>query len=312
MSFGFFIVAALDLLGVLETAIPAEERQSWVEWIYACQVPHTGGFRGFTGTNLGGVRSMHNWHWDPANLPNTYFALATLVILGDDLGRVKRRECLAWVRRLQKEDGSFGEFLGEDEFVHGGRDPRLCMCAVGTLKILQDQRDEGGIGIDQDALQRFLASCQSHEGGIGQGPLLEAHSGLNYCGIASLSFISLLHQGRISVQKLAEDIDLDTQGCVRWMLDRQTTFIDEDDSEDGDSDHGADTAAIPHEPDSQSLLGSEKSIAGFCGRSGKVADTCYCFWNVGALAVSVSIVASKPLADSFRYSRNIISLESTH
>lgn len=163
MSFGFFIVAALDLLGSLETAIALEERQSWIEWIYACQVPHTGGFRGFPGTALGALRSPHNWHWDPANLPNTYFALATLLILGDDLARVRRRECLAWVTRLQHPDGSFGEFLGEDDVVQGGRDPRLCMCAAGTVRILMRNSDDeqgAAVGIDQLRLQQYLANCQ--------------------------------------------------------------------------------------------------------------------------------------------------------
>lgn len=158
MSFGFFIVAALDLLGALEKVTTPDERQGWIEWIYTCQVPHTGGFRGFTGTMLSGMRSPQNWHWDPANLPNTYFALATLLILGDDLGRVRRRECLAWVKSLQRADGSFGEFLAEDNAVEGADDPRLCLCAVGTLKILQG--DEHDIGIDEARLRQFIANCQ--------------------------------------------------------------------------------------------------------------------------------------------------------
>lgn len=158
MSFGFFIVAALDLLGALDTAISASERQSWIEWIYSCQVPHTGGFRGFTGTNLGHVRSPQNWQWDPASLPNTYFALATLVILGDDLTRVWRHECLQWVKHLQKADGSFGEFLGDGAEIVGGGDPRLCLCAVGTLNILSGRSTT--TGIDELGLQRYIANCQ--------------------------------------------------------------------------------------------------------------------------------------------------------
>lgn len=161
MSFGFFIVAALDLLGSLDTVISAPERQGWIEWIYCCQVPHTGGFRGFTGTVLGGLRSAHNWHWDPANLPNTYFALASLVILGDDLARVKRRECLRWVRSLQRPNGSFGEFLGENNEVEGADDPRLCMCAVGILTILQGKQGDGDSPLfDQASLRRYTSNCQ--------------------------------------------------------------------------------------------------------------------------------------------------------
>lgn len=161
MSFGFFIVAALDLLGALESAIAPAEKQSWIEWIYTCQVPLTGGFRGFTGTMLGGMRSSHNWHWDPANLPNTYFALATLVILGDDLRRVKRGECMRWVSNLQRQDGSFGEFLGEDNAVEGADDMRLCMCAVGIMKILQGyQSADEDFALDEAKIQQYVANCQ--------------------------------------------------------------------------------------------------------------------------------------------------------
>ncbi|KIX93788.1 uncharacterized protein Z520_10413 [Fonsecaea multimorphosa CBS 102226] len=297
MSFGFFIVAALDLLGALDTVITPAERQGWIEWIYTCQVPHTGGFRGFTGTMLGGQRSYNNWHWDPANLPNTYFALATLVILGDDLARVKRKECLAWVTGLQRPNGSFGEFLGENDQVEGADDPRHCMCAVGIMKILQGYGEQAERStFDEAGLQRYIANCQSHEGGIGQAPLLEAHSGLNYCGIATLSFLGLLHKPAISVQEMAERANVDTSICTRWMLDRQTTWIEDDEDEDegedsqpGDrADTGNDHGAYPSSSDLSSLQTSlvmPKAIAGFCGRCGKIADTCYCFWNVGALAI---------------------------
>ncbi|EXJ65219.1 hypothetical protein A1O7_01560 [Cladophialophora yegresii CBS 114405] len=308
MSFGFFIVAALDLLGALDTVVPPTEKRSWIEWVYSCQVAHTGGFRGFTGTMLAGLRSYHNWHWDPANLPNTFFALATLVLLGDDLGRVKKRECLAWVRSLQRPNGSFGEFLGEDDAVEGADDPRHCMCAVGIMKILQgkgggrEQTTKENQPFDELGLRRYIANCQSIEGGIGQAPLLESHSGLNYCGIATLSFLSLLQTPAVSIDEMARQAKVDLASCTRWMLDRQTTWIeedeDEDENEEDDDDQPEDQPAPEHHikqlgtqpslfdlSSMQEGLEPERLIAGFCGRCGKMADTCYCFWNVGALAI---------------------------
>jgi geranylgeranyl transferase type-1 subunit beta len=298
MSFGFFIVAALDLLGVLDTAIPPSERESWIEWIYTSQVPQTGGFRGFTGTILGGQRGYHNWHWDPANLPNTYFALAALVILGDDLKRVKRTECLSWVQSLQRANGSFGEFLGEDSMVEGEDDPRLCMCAMGVMNILQgDDKHATTATFDDEGLRKYIANCQSIDGGIGQAPLLEAHSGLNYCGIATLSFLAMLQDPPVSVQSMAERAKVDTSSCTRWMLDRQTSWIeeeedeeDEDVGEDRSEDAGQRQAERSHEFsfDTSLLRDSlepQPAIAGFCGRCGKIADTCYCFWNTGALMI---------------------------
>ncbi|OCT54387.1 geranylgeranyl transferase beta subunit [Cladophialophora carrionii] len=279
MSFGFFIVAALDLLGALDTVVPATEQRSWIEWIYGCQVVHTGGFRGFTGTMMGGLRSYHNWHWDPANLPNTFFALATLVLLGDDLGRVKKRECLAWVRSLQRPNGSFGEFLGEDDAVEGADDPRHCMCAVGIMKILQGigGKGDGQTGgdytpLDEMGLRRYIANCQSPA---------------------------------VSMDEMARQAKVDLASCTRWMLDRQTTWIEEEEDEDENDEEDEGQPHYRPAPEQQykqlepqqslfdlspmlESLKSETLIAGFCGRCGKMADTCYCFWNVGALAVSTS------------------------
>lgn len=159
MSFGFFIIAALDLLGQLET-ISVEERNSWIDWIYSCQV-YPGGFRGFTGANLGPSRNPENWHWDPANLPNTYFALASLLILGDDFARLRRTECLQWLARMQTENGSFGEILGENGMVEGGNDMRLCCCAAGISFILQSKTEDFKRPIfDESKLLGYIASCE--------------------------------------------------------------------------------------------------------------------------------------------------------
>lgn len=111
-------------------------------------------------------------------------------------------------------------------------------------------------------------------------------AGLNYCAIATLSFLGLLRQPQLSVYEVAEQAEVDIEGCIRWMLDRQTTWVDEDDEEEQeDGDDGP-----PVAPSEMSATSAENRpqqvIAGFCGRCGKVADTCYCFWNVGALAVS--------------------------
>jgi len=141
----FFIVSALELLGALHSNTTAAERTDYVDWLYKCQHPE-GGFRGFTGTDLGGLRSHENAHWDPANLPATYFALAALVILGDDLSRVKRRKCLGWLPKLQRADGSFGEILVEGAVIEGGRDMRFCNCAAGVRRILRG-RD---VALDQN------------------------------------------------------------------------------------------------------------------------------------------------------------------
>jgi geranylgeranyl transferase type-1 subunit beta len=279
LSLGFFIVAALDLLGALETEIPTAERNSWIDWIYACQVA-SGGFRGFPGTNLGSYRNIWNMQWDPASVPSTYLALLTLLILGDDLGRVKRKGCLQWMGRLQRRNGSFGEFEGEDGEVMGKDDLRTCYCAVGVAYILQKGLVEE-LPFEEKALLRFIANCQHHDGGFGQSPLLEAHSGLNFCAMAALECLNRLNSDHEDGESGTKFKSLDLDHNVEWMLQRQTTWVDDDNSSDEEDE----------DPSEQHLNGIDGASTatpptmGFNGRLGKMADTCYCFWNLGALTV---------------------------
>lgn len=137
MYLGYFILSAMDLLNVLSTHTTDEERSGYINWIYHCQHPE-GGFRMWSGTDLGGRTTRENAKWDPANVPATYFALASLLILGDDLGQVRRRETLRWLQKMQRGDGSFGETL-IDNHIEGGRDPRFGYCAAGTRHILRGE-----------------------------------------------------------------------------------------------------------------------------------------------------------------------------
>lgn len=177
MLLAFFIVSALDLLGALQDATSEQEREGYVQWIYRCQHPE-GGFRGFPGTDFGHKSTAENRVWDPANVPATYMALATLLILGDDLSRVKRRECLAWLRKLQRQAGSFGETLGEGGSIEGGFDSRFGYCAVVTRWVLRGavQGDLDGVpDIDVERLVESVRSAQAYDGGVSEAAFHEAH-----------------------------------------------------------------------------------------------------------------------------------------
>lgn len=192
-TLAFFILSALDLLGVLHERTSEAERTAYIDWIYRCQHPD-GGFRGFTGTDVGKARNAENSCWDPANVAATYFSLAALTVLGDGLQRVRRRECLKWIKALQLADGSFGEGLGESGKVDGGRDVRFCYCAAAVrwmLRLGSHDEDVDVADIDVEALLQFITSSQvrdgdlywrgkadgrqTYEGGIGKAPFHEAH-----------------------------------------------------------------------------------------------------------------------------------------
>lgn len=165
MYLAFLIISALDLLGVLTTVCSEAERRDYIAWIYRCQHPQ-GGFRMWPGTDFGDRANESNAKWDPANVPATYFALGALLILGDDFARVKRRDTLLWLRRMQREDGSFGETL-VDGRIAGGRDPRFGYCATGVRRILRGHRKgrlvvdgEHVEDVDVDALVRCIRAAE--------------------------------------------------------------------------------------------------------------------------------------------------------
>jgi hypothetical protein len=159
MMLAYFTVSALDILSSLETSTTPAERADYVNWIYKCQHPQ-GGFRGFPGTDFGELANESNSVWDPANVPATYFALATLLILRDDLTRVKRSECLGWLSKMQRPDGSFGQTLGVEEGqIEGGTDTRFAYTAVGIRWILGGEYQ--GVGdVNVENLVQYIKRLQ--------------------------------------------------------------------------------------------------------------------------------------------------------
>ena len=162
MALAFFTLAALDLLGDLPAALSPEARSGHVEWVYHCQLP-SGGFRASPGTDFGALRSDENAVWDPANVPATFFALLTLRLLGDGLDRVRRRDCLAWLKSMQRSDGSFGETLGEQGRLEGGSDTRFAYMAMATRWMLRGNTEgvvEGAPDVDLDALVHCIRRAE--------------------------------------------------------------------------------------------------------------------------------------------------------
>lgn len=135
MSLAFFTLSGLDLLGSLETNTTEQQRKDYIDWIYSNQ-HEKGGFRAFPGTDFGDQKTKDNECWDPANLPATFFALCSLLILNDDLSRVNRKEALQWLTQLQRPDGSFGETLVNGT-INGGTDSRFGYCATGVRYVLR-------------------------------------------------------------------------------------------------------------------------------------------------------------------------------
>ncbi|KAF9892599.1 hypothetical protein FE257_001001 [Aspergillus nanangensis] len=300
MLLAFFAVSGLDLLGELYNKTTLEERQGYIEWIYHCQVP-SGGFRGFTGTNFGlEKRTITNEAWDPANVPSTFFALVILIILGDDLSRVKRLECLQWLPKMQREDGSFGEVLGPHQKIEGGGDLRFCCFGAGTRYLLRG-KDGDNLkeieDIDVDKLVAFIEACQTYDGGIAEGPFCESHSGHTYCGIGALTFLGRLSDNHKQTALLSPGTE-GFESLVKWLAARQTSELGDEEDEDEGNSEPDESQSLPdqfgkiHLEESFHKLANLPTLttqpikyAGFNGRCNKYADTCYSFWNTATLAM---------------------------
>lgn len=190
-------ITAGDDLGIDPAAL--------IEWIYSMQVP-SGGFVG--GDFSGECSTHHHQHskhddeatalhisssssssaqgkvTSSAHITMTYTAIATLVMLGDDLKRVNRDGIARFLKSLQNtENGCFRavEFGGEE-------DTRFIFSAACIGFMLQDWR-----GINVPAAVKYILSTQSFDGGFGLYPGQEGHGGSTYCGIAALALFGELN-----------------------------------------------------------------------------------------------------------------------
>lgn len=317
LALTFFTVSALDVLGVLFTQTTNEERIACIDSIYLCQHPD-GGFRGSLGTNIGSRRNDANRYWDPANIGAAYFAVCSLMVLGDDLTRVNKPGMMRLLRRLQRGDGSFGEYLSYDGSVEGGMDTRYGYFAMSLRWIFRGYLDGPVYAVDDINLKQYLECIrrsQSYDGGISEEPFHEGHAGFAYCAVASLAFVGCLPRdltatGQPAVLSAPSEL-------IEWLLDRLTTAIEEEDDDTDEeilpagSDESLPTllseATKDSDPPSQAssftklrstplVEAQSKGIViprkadqmlvgrpfvrwtGFSGRCNKIADTCYAWW----------------------------------
>ncbi|KAL7628512.1 geranylgeranyl transferase type-1 subunit beta [Parahypoxylon ruwenzoriense] len=309
LTLGFFIVAALDLLSSPSSyseppsnpskasLITPDDRKRLRRWVLSLQHP----LGGFCGSPHHVLPAKYTTRWDPmtetkvaldpanANIAATYFALLLLGILADGDGSkayegVKRTETLRWLKRLQRDDGSFGEIVDEDGYVGGGRDMRYCYLAATIRWILGGAELGEPEDLNVDALVAHIRRAQTFDGGMGETSMHESHAGYAYCGVAALSLLDranpdaaaqpnrYLHAGISSIPSL-----------VYFLACRQFDYVDpnsDEENEDGEASNN-------HElPDVSNLnLSDSAHITGFNGRFNKVADTCYAWWVSGALTM---------------------------
>ncbi|ORX45163.1 protein geranylgeranyltransferas-like protein type I beta subunit [Piromyces finnis] len=211
MTFLFFCISGLDLLGALDDVLTPDIKQKTIDWIYAQQIhpdPEIGnigqcGYRGapFLGHKFepNSKETIHE-PYDASNLAMTYTALICLIILGDDLSRVNKKAIIESISHLQQKDGSFSPVIFGMEY-----DMRFLYCASVISYILNDWS-----GINIDKAIDFIKKSQTYDFGISQGFGLESHGGPTFCAVAALSLMNKIDEGLKS-----------KKDTLLWCLSRQ-------------------------------------------------------------------------------------------
>ncbi|VDK19193.1 unnamed protein product, partial [Anisakis simplex] len=141
--------------------------------------------------------------YDHAQLSQTYVALCSLLILGDDLQKVDRKSVFSGLKALQMPDGSFCSHLESES------DMRFVYCAMAVCYILNDFS-----AIDLQRSLNFIRKSFCYDGGFGQRPLLESHGGSTYCAVACLALSGHLWDGSVLNAKQIERLK-------RWCVLKQ-------------------------------------------------------------------------------------------
>ncbi|KAI8059086.1 geranylgeranyltransferase type I beta subunit [Gongronella butleri] len=213
MTLAFFCLGGLAMLGALDASVTEQNKQDWIDWIYAQQIrPSDDGkntaHAGFRGSSWSGrafdpqSSTCEYQPHDSSHIASTYTALLNLALLGDDFARVDRSAIVAGLRHLQQDDGSIAPTYGSME-----RDARFIFCAAAISYILNDWS-----GLDIEKTVAYLRSLQSYEYAIGQCPGEEGHGGSTFCGVAALGLMGRLDDGLVNRDML-----------VKWGLERQST-----------------------------------------------------------------------------------------
>ncbi|KAM5347588.1 hypothetical protein ACJ41O_007412 [Fusarium nematophilum] len=274
LTFAFFTISALDLLS---SPLTSSDRAAIRRWVLSLQHPD-GGFCGSSTHALPGQEASKG----TANLAATFFALLLLGVAaeGEDEARtafrgVDRKRLLGWVRGLQREDGSFGQNVWGGETV-GGRDMRhsyLASCIRWMLRGDVTEGDEAWVeDVDVDEMV-----AHTYDGGVAESSQHESHAGYAYCAIGALSLLDRpLDSTSPHPDQALKDGILNREGLLQFLASRQFAYLAQEEEEDEVEENFL-----------ESKLGEATSYGhvGFNGRWNKKADTCYCWWVGGTLAM---------------------------
>ncbi|OBS21562.1 hypothetical protein FPOA_07898 [Fusarium poae] len=279
LTFACFIISSLDLLSV---PLSSSERDAIRRWVLSLQHPE-GGFCGSSTHALPGQEAYKG----TANIAATFFALVLLGLAAENEDEAKsafkgvdRVRLLKWLNGLQREDGSFGQNLWDGEIM-GGRDMRhsyLASCIRWMLRGDVKEGDEAWVDdLDVEKMIAHIKRGQTYDGGVAESSQHESHAGYAYCAIGALSLLdrpldsTLVH----SPEKAMEVGIPNRQGLIQFLASRPFAYLPQEEEDDEVEENFI-----------ESNIGTaDYGHIGFNGRWNKKADTCYCWWVGGTLAM---------------------------
>ncbi|KAH8086008.1 terpenoid cyclases/Protein prenyltransferase [Cristinia sonorae] len=261
LAVGFYCLGVMDMLGLLESKINETERERWRDWVWNQQSSGTYGTGFRPGPYMTGQDSLC-WsdvtqpgdEYSEYDTPHLIMTYTALLSLAILRDDFKRLEKKGILKFLRSCQRSDGSF---SSLPNGGdSDLRQVYCAFAISSILDDWS-----GIDVDSAVKYIQRCENYEGGYGQSPGGEALGGTTYCALASLHLAPVPSSSSSPSRTPLFSPHISTKHrsrTIRWLLQNQTPS------------------------------------GGFCGRTNKVADACYCFWS----GASLHILGASGLVDN--------------
>eukprot|EP01129_Flabellula_baltica_P004199 TRINITY_DN1437_c0_g1_i1.p1 TRINITY_DN1437_c0_g1~~TRINITY_DN1437_c0_g1_i1.p1 ORF type:complete len:324 (-),score=64.63 TRINITY_DN1437_c0_g1_i1:28-999(-) len=179
----------------------------------------------------------------PMQIPHlapTYAAVSALVECGtkEAYDSIDRDGVYQFLLKMKDSEGGFR--MHEN----GERDVRGTYCALVVASYLDLLTPE----LTRD-VGKWIARCQTFEGGIGGDPWTEAHGGYAFCGLAALAIVDSIDS-------------IDVESFLNWLIQRQLSVE-----------------------------------GGFQGRTNKLVDACYSFWQGASFPILDEYYINKELYD---------------
>ncbi|CUM55749.1 unnamed protein product [Debaryomyces tyrocola] len=261
LSLIYFCLHGLGILGKLN--LTEAEKKAYATHVYAHQIIDPSrqieSFRSSQTFQL----AVENGNYDLPNLSATFFALINLLALESDYSvKLNRHKIMKFVSKCQVTDGpnkgAFKPVLDKDGYPFGEVDLRYCYIAASIRKLCKYDElpvSERMNDFNEQDLAIFVLDRVNFNGGLSSNKFTESHSGLTFCGIATL---------RLLEYDFTKNIQW-VETTKKWLVHRQIDY-----------------SSPVYKGQSYSYW-IEEDIGSFNGRENKFGDTCYSWWCSASL-----------------------------